>query len=150
MSASTIILAVLAILFVYWFRYTCLLILSARTARDYSRAVAQANGLCFTKVRNLLEDSPAPVSTMDAFQASLDRDYRLVTYLLRHAATCRPEEHSFQEWMLRLDYRLMRIAYAAVRRVSPSSARKVLLEMTTVITHLANTIGERLQAPVAA
>ena len=87
---------------------------------------------------------------MDGFLALLDRDYRLLTYLLRHAATCRQEEPDFQEWMLRLDYRLMRIVYAAVRRVSPSAARKVLLEMTTVITHLANTIGERLQSPIAA
>ena len=36
MIISTLIIAVSAVLFLYWFRYTCVLILSTRTTRDYS------------------------------------------------------------------------------------------------------------------
>ena len=37
--ATTIITLSSVALFGYWFRYTCLLILSARTTRDYAGAV---------------------------------------------------------------------------------------------------------------
>ena len=148
--ASTLILIASAILFVYWFRYTCLLILSTRTARDYSRAVVEANGLSFQSVRNQLDETPDHVEAMDQVRASLDRDYQLVTYLLEHAVGCRPEGQEFEEWMLRLNYRIMRFAYSGVRRLSGAAARRVLLEMTSVINYLANAMGERMHAPAEA
>ena len=150
MVASTIILVASAVLFVYWFRYTCLLILSTRTARDYSRAVVEANCLSFPALRRQLDQMTDRVEAMDQVRASLDRDYMLVTYLLEHAADCRPEGHGFEEWMLRLNYRIMRIAYCAARRMSGEAARRVLLEMTSVINYLANAMGERMHAPVQA
>jgi uncharacterized protein with PhoU and TrkA domain len=88
---------------------------------------------------------------MDRIQTSLDRDYRLVTYLLEHAAvTVRPEGHEFEEWMLRLDYRIMNVLYRSIRRVSEPLARRALLEMTDVLNHLANAMGERLHGAAQA
>ena len=41
--ASITITAGSVLLFCYWFRYTCFLILSAQTVREYATSVAQAN-----------------------------------------------------------------------------------------------------------
>ena len=44
-TATTILIIVGSmLLFGYWFRYTCLLILSAKTTRDYAGEVAAASG----------------------------------------------------------------------------------------------------------
>jgi uncharacterized protein with PhoU and TrkA domain len=112
--------------------------------------VVEANGLSFQSVRNRLEDTPEHVEAMDQVRASLDRDYLLVTYLLEHVADCQPERQKFEEWMLRLNYRIMGVAYRGVRRLSESAARRVLLEMTSVLKYLANAMGERMHAPVQA
>jgi hypothetical protein len=147
--ASTVIFIASALLFAYWFRYTCLLILSTRTARDYSRAVVEANDLSFPAVRNQLDETSDRVEAMDQVRASLDRDYQLLTYLLEHS-DCRPEGQGFEEWMLRLNYRIMSVAYRGARRLSGSAARRVLLEMTSVINYFANAMGERMQATAEA
>lgn len=49
MIGSILVLTVSLILFLYWFRYTCLLILSAKPAKDYSGQVAQVNQLSFPR-----------------------------------------------------------------------------------------------------
>jgi hypothetical protein len=148
--ASIFILVVSLVLLVYWFRYTCLLILSTRTARDYSREIVEANGLAFVELRKQLAEAATAGDLMDRIQSSLDRDYRLVTYLLQNAAGYRPEGHEFEEWMLRLDYWMMNVMYRSVRRVSQPIARRALLEMTSVLNHLANAMGERLHASAQA
>ena len=140
MFASVFVLIVSVLLFAYWFRYTCLLILSTESARDYTRPVADANGLCFLQARETLS---ADVSAL-AFQElrrSLDRDFRLVTYLLRNAGT--EDGQEMEHVILRIDYRLMRIWYGVSRLLSVSAARKALLEQATIIAHLANAMGER-------
>ena len=67
----------------YWFRYTCLLILSAETTRDYAADVATANQLSFLQVQTELRESPAD---LDRLQASLDRDLAVVTSLIQNAS----------------------------------------------------------------
>ena len=140
MFASVFVLIVSVLLFAYWFRYTCLLILSTESARDYTRPVADANGLTFLQTKETLA---AEVSAL-AFQElkrNLDRDFRLVTYLLQNAGT--EDGQELQHFILRIDYRLMRIWYGVSRVLSVSAARKALLEQATIIAHLANAMGER-------
>ena len=49
---TTVIITVSSVLlFGYWFRYTCLLILSAKTTRDFAGQVAAANQLGFLEVQ---------------------------------------------------------------------------------------------------
>ena len=48
---TVIITASSVLLFGYWFRYTCLLILSAKTTRDFAGQVAAANQLGFLEVQ---------------------------------------------------------------------------------------------------
>ena len=54
--STIVIMAGSVLLFGYWFRYTCLLILSARTTRDYAGAVATANQLSFLEVQSVLRE----------------------------------------------------------------------------------------------
>ena len=57
-TATTILIIVGSmLLFGYWFRYTCLLILSAKTTRDYAGEVAAANREAAESVRHL---APVP------------------------------------------------------------------------------------------
>jgi hypothetical protein len=125
-----------AALFAYWFRYACLLILSAKTARDYAPDVAVANGMSFLEVQAALRLA-APVD-MDALQASLDRDH---AFLRSFGQT--NEESQMEDNILWLNYSLARILFNTAGRFSPDVARHSLEEMTTVISHLANAAGER-------
>jgi hypothetical protein len=75
---------------------------------------------------------------------SLDRDYRLLSYLLRHAVNFHPGEQSIEQWMLKLDYHIMGLGYFLVRGFSQSMARGALIERASIVRHLANTVGERV------
>ncbi len=47
MIASLLIIVVSTVLLIYWFRYTCLLMLRTQTARDYASGLAAANRLMY-------------------------------------------------------------------------------------------------------
>jgi hypothetical protein len=146
--ATIVITASSVLLFGYWFRYTCLLILSARTTRDYAGGVAAANQLKFPEVQAVLRSKG--IADLDALKESLDRDYRVVTYLLRHSATPDERESALEKRMLEVNYRLMRTWYRFSRQLSPSAACKALEEMALVVAHFANSMGERATAAAAA
>lgn len=131
-------------LFVYWFRYTCVLILSTKTTKDYASQIAQANQLRFLETRNTLLESSANMAPLDALQQSLDQDFRLLSYLLRHAVNYNVAGMSFEQVLLKLDFQIMSVWYSIVSRLAPNQARNALLEMTSIVTHLANAMGERV------
>jgi hypothetical protein len=140
---SVFVLIISALLFLYWLRYICLLILSDGRSRDYTRDVAQANNLGFLQIRSTLETGSLDCAAFDILQKSLDRDYRLVTYLLRHAARNEALPQDCRQWILRLNYRVLALWYAIAGRLSPLLARRALLDMSSVVAQLANAIGER-------
>lgn len=146
MLASVLIIIVSGALFVYWFRYTCLLILSAKTARDYAQDVAAANQLSFVHVQSRLQTAYTDdcETMLDQVHEALHRDYRLVIYLLNHAATYEALKEPVEHWILRFDYQLMSLWYRATRAISGRMAREALLEMTSIVNHLANSMGERI------
>lgn len=137
---TILIMAGSALLFGYWFRYTCLLILSAKTTRDYAGEVARANQLSFLEVQAELR-AEGPVD-LDKLQSALDRDYALVSYLTQQGSP----EFRLEDRMLQVSYRLARTWCQTVRSVSPESARRSLDEMSMVISHFANAMGERAAA----
>jgi hypothetical protein len=146
--AVTVVLTVgSALLFGYWFRYTCLLILSAKTARDYAHQVATANQLNFLEVQSRLRQG---VLELDPLHAALARDYDVVTYLLKNAAHSSSEESPLEARMLEMNYRLMSAWYQVSRRFSSSAARRALEEMSLVVGHFANVMGERAACSAAA
>lgn len=142
MITSILIMAVSMAAFAYWFRYTCILILSTRTARDYSAEVAAANRLSFAGVRNLLESSQA--ADLEALRQSLERDFQVVNSLLARAGKVQVGDVALEEMLLRLDFRLMRLSYAVTRRFSEASSRAALVEMSQIVEHFANAFGERV------
>ena len=85
---------------------------------------------------------------LDALQASLDRDYRLVNHLLRQAGNLPVGGSSLEQIMLRIDFFVMRVWYALARRVSESASKTALKEMTQIVGHFANEFGEQAKASV--
>src|ERR1035438_8003276 len=93
--ATTLVTMSSVALFGYWFRYTCLLILSTKTAQDYAAQVATANQLGFLEVRAQLQ---AASTNLDGLCASLDRDYSVLSGLLKHAGSL--EQSALEKRML--------------------------------------------------
>ena len=137
---SAIIVVMSAVLFLYWLRYACLLILRTRTT-NYAKQVAEINGLSFPEAQHRLSSISPRDDSLTSLHESLDRDYRVVTYLLSHAGT--QNGQSIEEHLLRLDYHIMRLCYRISRPLSRGSARHALAERACIISHLANAIGER-------
>jgi hypothetical protein len=145
--ATAVITMSSALLLAYWFRYTCLLILSARTTRDYAAQVVTANRLSFVEVQARLRSRPA--ADLDHLHNLLDQDYRVVSYLLKHAGWSESSGR-LESNMLAVDYRLMQAWYGITRSISSGAACRALDEMSRVVAHFANTMGERAAGSAAA
>ena len=132
MLASVLISAVSLVLLGYWFRYSCLLLLGARAAQSLQ---ASGNRFSFLDVRTRLHTEP----NLDPLRRSLERDYRVVTYLLQHASTLGAPP--LEDRLLMLDYRMMQGWYCVTRAVAPGLARRALSEMVDVLACLAQKMG---------
>ena len=141
---TTLLITVSSILlFGYWFRYTCLLILSAKTVRDYTLDVAAANQLGFVEVQNRLQSEG---TDLDGLRIALDRDYAIVQKMLKQTMNLRPQSGSLERWMLQTHYRLAAVWYRCSSSFAPVASRRALEEMSLVIAHFANTMGEQMAA----
>ena len=144
MLAGILIIASSLALFVYWFRYSCVLILRNRCeAAEASTAVVDGR-FGFAEVRARLKSGFA----LDPLQACLERDFRIITYLIEHAAGL--ELESLEDRLLIFDYRVMQCVYRLSRTVAPVRARKALSEMASVLGVLAHRIGEQAGVQVEA
>jgi hypothetical protein len=128
------------VLFGYWFRYACMLILATKTAQDYSDEVAASNQLDFREVRSVLREQFE--INLDILHSSLKRDYTFIIYLLKHTPASRGECR-IEAAMLRLHYLLMSTWFRLTRRFLGASASRALEEMSLVIAYMANMMGER-------
>jgi len=131
------------LLFGYWFRYTCLLILSAKTAQDYTREVAAANQLGFLGAQSELM---ANASNLDGLRDQLDRDYAVLNRLIRTSTG----DSFIENRMLAINYRMMGTWYRFSRAFSGVAARRALEEMSLVVAHMANAVGESAACGAAA
>jgi hypothetical protein len=148
LAVTVTIVAGSALLFVYWFRYTCLLILSAKTACDYAADVAAANQLNFLDVQTRLREGS--MAELDPLHTALERDYHLITYLLKNATQSGAEDSSLEVKMLEMYYGLMGAWYRVSRTFSTAAARSALEQMSVVVEHFANVMGERASCAAAA
>lgn len=146
---NLIIILVSFALFVYWFRYVCLLILQDRGAQPYAGRVASTNRLSFPEADRLLATAsalqlPAHASreSLDSLERSLDRDFQLVNYLLDNVRS-RGGLRLFQQAVLSLDFHLMKICYRITRTISARIAKSALREMSLVIQHMAGRLGQQ-------
>lgn len=127
MLASLLIIAFSFVLFVYWFRYSCILLLrnaaeqvaSCRPDADSRFSVAELQA-------RLKSDEP-----LDPLHSALHQDFLVLNYLLQHAPAL--ELASFEDRLLLLDYKMMQVYYKATRILFPEQARRALTEMATVL-----------------
>ena len=135
MIVSILIIVFSAVLLVYWFRYSCLLLL--RNSAVHTDAVVPDERFSIGKVleRVCTEEQLAPL------ERALDRDYHMLSYLLKHAADL--ELASIENRMLILDYKLMRLCYRLTRVIAPSLSRKALTEMAKVLSAVARQAGHQ-------
>jgi len=143
--ATTLITLSSVALFGYWFRYTCLLILSTKTAQDYAGQVAAANQLGFLEVRAQLQTN---ASNLDRLRDALDRDYAVLSGLLKKAGSL--EQSALEKRMLETNYRVMHAWYGVSRHFSAAAAARALDEMSQVVAHFANVMGESAACSAAA
>jgi len=132
------------LLFGYWFRYTCLLILSAKTTRDFAGEVATANQLGFLEVQSQLRANAVDLGPLcDA----LDRDYAVLARLMQQGGD---SSSSVEKRMLSINYSLTRAWYRVSSHVSAAAARQALEEMSMMVAHFANVMGEQAAGAAAA
>jgi hypothetical protein len=81
---------------------------------------------------------------LDPLRVALDRDYRVLTYLIEHAAGL--ELSNLEDRLLIIDYRIMQHVYRLTRTLAPQQAREALQEMATVLGILAHHLGEQAGA----
>lgn len=134
MLASLLISVISLVLFVYWFRYSCLLVLRSQAERLQT---FPDNRLGLYHISEKLRTEP----NLDSLHVSLERDYRLLTYLIQHAA--RLGTQSVEDRILMVDYQLMKAWYYLTRAAAPVQARRALLEMAEVVSCLSRKIGEQ-------
>jgi hypothetical protein len=148
MLASIIIIAVSAALFVYWFRYSCVLILNTKTIQSYAAEVAQSKELNFLNVqRALAVGEPAP---LDELRENLQRDYSRISSLLTSSVGSGTDEQNdgymLERAMLGMSFRWLNVQYKVVSHFSERIARAALLEMSQIVEHHANAFGEVMAA----
>jgi hypothetical protein len=135
--ATVVITAGSVLLFAYWFRYTCLLILSAKTAHDYAGDLALAKGLRVVEVQSQLRTDRAV--DLVGLHAALERDYALIQSLLKGAVA---EQSILEHRVLQIHYRTNQVWFGISRSFSATAARQALEEMSLVVAHFANVVGE--------
>jgi hypothetical protein len=143
MIASIFILIFSAVLFVYWFRYTCVLILRSKTPHDYSARIVEVNQLSYPGVELRLSEDDWDRELGQSL-LSLKRDYRLLSFLLKHAAGLEFGGSNVEQSMLMIDFRIMQAWCKVSRYFSPALSRAALQEMAQVLHNFANAMGERV------
>lgn len=137
---SELLIALLVVLLGgYWFRYNCLSILKTTTSRERAQQVAVANQLSFAETATRLQ-SEVSDTELDGLNAALLRDYRVLTCLLQYTAAT---AITVEQRMLMLDFQCMQLRYSLTRRYLGGLARRSLVEVTRILNHFANTVGER-------
>jgi len=125
------------VLFVYWFRYSCLLILQNRTANSTQYATNPA--LSFPAVQERLKNPETSIDLMDQLHRDLSNDYRIICFLLRCAAE--NDVDPIERRLLMLDYWILQAWYSVARRAAPLQARKALEEMSSIVSYFASSVG---------
>ena|SRR5271165_6294483 len=133
MIASLLIIAFSVVLFVYWFRYSCLLLLRSQADQSF---VPSERFNCGSVQQGLKAGME-----LDPLHRSLERDYHVLTYLLEHAAGLELEQLEYR--LLVLDYKVMQWRYRLTKSAAPGQARRALGEMADVMSVLVGRIGEQ-------
>ena len=136
MIASFLIIGFSLLLLLYWFRYSCILLLRSHAERTAAASAVPDSRFCFADEQARL----GAAEELDPLHLSLQRDYEILIYLLQHAAGLNLE--SFEDRLLVLDYKVMQYWYRLTRIAAPQQARHALYEMASILNVLAQKMGE--------
>jgi len=134
MIAGILIIACSSILFVYWLRYSCLLLLRSAAERAGAKSVDERFNVARVIEGLKTEADLAPL------ERALERDYHVLAYLMEHVADL--ELASIENRLLLLDYKLMRIWSHLTRRAFPKQSRRALSEMASILGVLVRKMDE--------
>ena len=137
MIASFLIIGFSLLLLVYWFRYSCILLLRSQVERTASASAVPDTRFCFAEVQARLRTT----EVLDPLHLSLQRDYKILIYLLQHGAGLSLE--SFEDRLLVLDYKVMQWWYRLTKVAAPRQARRALYEMASILNVLAQKMSEQ-------
>ncbi len=137
MLASILIIAFSLVLFVYWFRYSCILLLRNAAEDSVTPAIEGDDRFRCAEVLASLKNGEA----LDPLHQALARDFQIFHYLLEHAAGL--ELGAFEDRLLVLDFKVMQFYYRATRFIFPEQARKALTEMATVLDLLTRKMSQQ-------
>jgi hypothetical protein len=132
MIASILILVLSACMFLYWLRYTCLLVLETVPPQDYRDAVIAAHELI-----SIDQVKAAGNMGIGDLHRLLDRDYQTLQDLLSRC----PMAGSIEHRLLMFDYHIMKLWSTAVRPLYPAAAREATREMAKVLDYFAAEVG---------
>jgi hypothetical protein len=142
MVASVLIILFSLALLIYWFRYSCLLILQAESARDTVDLGSDENEFAYPQVQAAIATASSRAD-LNKLEHLLERDYRIVENLLREAGGLQLGSMSIESRMLRIDYRLMRAWSALAGLAGLRHARHALQEQLDIVQYLANSVPEQ-------
>jgi len=144
MVSSILIILFSLVLLIYWFRYSCMLLLRNRMEAAVSVRTVKDSRFSFGAVQEQLKTAEA----LDPLHRSLQRDYEVFVYLVEHASGLSLE--SFEDRLLRLDYRIMQGRYDLTKRMFPRQARLALSEMASIMAILVGRMSEQAGVQVEA
>lgn len=139
MLASTLIIAFSLVLFIYWFRATCQLLLRNHAEQTVAASATASDQFRFPQVQAMLRTEPE----LRSLHSLLNQDFRVLSYVRQHAASL--ESGSFEDKLLILDYRIMQWYFRVMNVAFPSQARNALSEMATVVGVLAHRMSPQTE-----
>jgi hypothetical protein len=143
MITSVVIIILSLAMFVYWFRYSCVLILDSRWNEDDALAVANQHGLSFGAIDETLARVES-TEALDRVKDLLDRDLERVVTLLSACPAVVEAGQSLECRMLMLDYQIMRAWFAVTRNSASPKAHQALREMAHIVGYIAGECGTQM------
>ncbi|HZS50929.1 MAG TPA: hypothetical protein VFA54_08720 [Bryobacterales bacterium] len=139
---TVLIIGTSASLFICWLRCTVLLILRSMPARSCAHEAAEANGMNFLDLRRRLY-SLVSEESLPMLCEMLKKDLKLTKILLQQMG---PETGGriSSDFLLTLNFRLLGLRFAVLRRFRPGSARSALAEMSATLEYFSNCLSRRL------
>jgi hypothetical protein len=136
MPESILIIVFSLVLLVYWFRYAVRRLLSENQAEEPKAAISQLSLMETRETWRRWGELP-----LDRLHQALEKEYRLLGYLLNHAAGLRLRP--IEVYLLTLDYRLMRLWFLLTRDASTAQAHRALDEMARILSYIAYQMSKR-------
>lgn len=141
---SVLILIVSGILLFFWLQLASRSIRAQGFERNFGADVAQANQLQYLEIQRALSGEPEVIADYKEVLATLEWDYKALTYLLRNAATLHVGRYSSAERLLILDFQLLRLGVRVKRLLGIGDWQSSLRGMVSILDYFGNVVGQRL------